>query len=159
MAHPLFPGSFDPPTKGHLDVIERGLRLFGKLTVAVARNTSKAPLFTADERMALLGRCLGQRPGLAIVAFEGLVVDYCRKHGHSLILRGLRTVADLEYEYSMALTNRTLAPEVETMFLMPSLEHSFTSSSLIKEIVRNGGDVTAFLPPLVLDSLKEKLRR
>ncbi len=156
MIHPLFPGSFDPPTKGHVDLIERALRLYGQLRVAVAKNTSKTPLLSVEERVDLLRACLGERPGLDVVTFEGLVVDYCQAHGHSVILRGLRTVADLEYEYSMALTNRQLAPAVETVFLMPSLAHSFTSSTLIKEVLKNRGDVSAFLPQIVIDRLAEK---
>jgi pantetheine-phosphate adenylyltransferase len=157
MVQPLFPGSFDPPTKGHLDLIERALRSFGSLCVAVAENSTKTPTFSVEERLELLTACLGERPGLEITSFDGLVVDYCHAHGYDTILRGLRTVSDLEYEYSMALTNRTLAPEVETVFLMPRLEFSFTSSSLIKEVLRNGGDVTNFLPEPVIQKLKEKL--
>lgn len=157
MANPLFPGSFDPPTKGHVDLADRALHVFGKLTVAVAENSAKTPTFSIGERIELLESCLGRRSGLAVVSFPGLVVDHCRAHGHDVIVRGLRTVADLEYEYSMALTNRTLAPDIETFFLMPSLDYSFTSSSLIKEILRNGGDVSSFLPALVIERLRDKL--
>ncbi len=157
MVHPLFPGSFDPPTHGHIDLIQRGLALFGELTVAVAENTGKTPTFSLDERVELLRRCLGEREGLYVRGFTGLVVDYCAAHGHRLIVRGLRTVSDLEYEYSMALTNRSLAPGIETCFLMPSLEYSFTSSSLAKEVLRAGGDASSFLPQEVIESLQGRL--
>lgn len=159
--HPLFPGSFDPPTLGHLDAIRRGLELHGRLTVAVGVNTSKADLFSVEERIELLERCTESAPGggsLHVVSFSGLVVDYCREHNHRAILRGIRNVADFEYEYQMALTNRRLAPEIETLFLMPSLEFTYTSSSLIKEILANGGDVSPFLHPIVIERLEEKLR-
>ncbi len=154
MVHPLFPGSFDPPTLGHLDLIERGLRLFGRLTVAVAENPDKRPLFSVAERLELLRTCLGAREGLTLTSFGGLVVDFARAHGHALILRGLRDTQDFEFEYRMALTNRTLAPEVETLFLMPSLEYTFTSSSLMKQILEHGGDASAFLPGPVIEALR-----
>ncbi len=156
MVHPLFPGSFDPPTLGHLDLCRRGLRLFGRLTVAVAENAGKHPLFTLQERLDLLERCLGGLEGLSITSFRGLVVDHARAHGHDILLRGLRDTQDFEYEYRMALTNRELAPEIETLFLMPSLEYTFTSSSLMKEILACGGDVSAFLPPEVLEVLRDR---
>ncbi|MFQ5506079.1 MAG: pantetheine-phosphate adenylyltransferase [Planctomycetota bacterium] len=157
--HPLFPGSFDPPTLGHLDLIRRGLELFGRLTVGVGENTSKASVFSVMERIELLERCTESAGGsLHVVSFAGLVVDYCREHNHRAILRGIRSVADFEYENQMALTNRRLAGEIETLFLMPSLDYTYTSSSLIKEILANGGDVSPFLPAIVIERLEEKLR-
>ena len=157
MANPLFPGTFDPPTLGHVDLALRGLELFGRVTVAVGRNSSKAPLLDAERRVELLRASLGERPGISVLSFEGLLVDYCRDHGHDVILRGLRSVGDLEYEMAMTQTNRALAPEIETVFLLPRVEHGFTSSSLIKEIVRHGGDASRFLPAPVIAALRETL--
>jgi pantetheine-phosphate adenylyltransferase len=152
----LYPGSFDPVTRGHLDLVHRALTLFEKVTVAVAENITKAPLFTIDERVALLRAELPA--GVPVVRFGGLVVDFCRQQGFSAILRGIRTVADFEYEYQMALTNRHLRPEVETVFVMPSVQFSFVSSSLIREIVKHGGDVSAFVPAGVEAQMRQKLR-
>lgn len=158
MVSALYPGSFDPVTRGHLDLVERALPLFDHLTVAVAVNSSKTPTFSADERVDLLREVLPKDPRLSVTAFRGLVVDYCRAQGIGAVLRGVRTVSDFEYEYQMALTNRHLAPGIETVFVMPSVQFSYVSSSLIREIVRNGGDVTSFLPAPVERRLRERLR-
>lgn len=155
MVHALYPGSFDPVTSGHVDLVERGLALFDRLTVAVATNSQKAPLFSVVERMGLLREVLPDE--VAIASFEGLVVDHCRAHGHSAILRGLRTISDFEFEYQMALTNRHMQAAVETVFVMPSVQYSYISSSLIKDIVRNGGDVSAFVPAPVEAALRARL--
>ncbi|MEZ5965679.1 MAG: pantetheine-phosphate adenylyltransferase [Planctomycetota bacterium] len=157
MVRALYPGSFDPVTHGHLDLVDRALRLFESVTVAAAENISKQPVFTVDERLALLREVLPARA--QVVTFRGLVVDYCREHGFDVIIRGLRTMSDFEYEYQMALTNRHLNPKVETVFVMPSLQFSYVSSSLIKDVVRNGGDVAAYLPPAVEKALRAKLPR
>jgi pantetheine-phosphate adenylyltransferase len=154
----LYPGSFDPVTRGHLDLVERALPLFDRLTVAVAKNSSKTPTFSAEERVDLLREVLPRDPRLSVASFHGLVVDYCRAEGIGAILRGVRTVSDFEYEYQMALTNRHLAPGIETVFVMPSVQFSYVSSSLIREIVRNGGDVSTFLPAPVERRLRERLR-
>ncbi len=158
MVSALYPGSFDPVTCGHLDLVERALPLFDHLTVAVAVNSTKTPTFTADERVDLLREVLPKDKRLSVTAFRGLVVDYCRAQGIGAVLRGVRTVSDFEYEYQMALTNRHLAPGIETVFVMPSVQFSYVSSSLIREIVRNGGDVTSFLPGPVERRLRERLR-
>lgn len=158
MVSALYPGSFDPVTRGHLDLVERALPLFDHLTVAVAVNSSKTPTFSADERVDLLREVLPKDPRLSVTAFRGLVVDYCRAQGIGAVLRGVRTVSDFEYEYQMALTNRHLAPGIETVFVMPSVQYSYVSSSLIREIVRNGGDVSSFLPPPVERMLRARLR-
>jgi pantetheine-phosphate adenylyltransferase len=158
MVSALYPGSFDPVTRGHLDLVERALPLFDHLTVAVALNSQKQPTFTADERVELLREVLPQDPRLSVTTFRGLVVDFCKSQGIGAILRGVRTVSDFEYEYQMALTNRHLAPGIETVFVMPSVQYSYVSSSLIREIVRNGGDVSSFLPPPVERRLRERLR-
>jgi pantetheine-phosphate adenylyltransferase len=158
MVKAIYPGSFDPVTHGHLDLVRRALPLFDQLTVAVAINRQKAPTFTADERTDMLRQLLPKDPRLSVTAFRGLVVDFCQQQGIGAILRGVRTVSDFEYEYQMALTNRHLRPGIETVFVMPSVEYSFVSSSLIKDIVMNGGDVGTFLPPLVEQHLRDRLR-
>lgn len=158
MVFAIYPGSFDPVTRGHLDLVERALPLFDKLTVAVAVNSSKNATFTPDERVAMLREVLPADPRLSVTTFRGLVVDFCRAQGIGAILRGVRTVSDFEYEYQMALTNRHLAPGIETVFVMPSVQYSYVSSSLIREVVRNGGDVGSFLPPPVESRLRERLR-
>ncbi|MBK8100746.1 MAG: pantetheine-phosphate adenylyltransferase [Planctomycetes bacterium] len=155
----LYPGSFDPVTRGHIDLVERALPLFDRLTVAVATNSSKAPLLPIEERIELLQAVLPKDSRLSVTTFSGLVVEFCKQQGIGAILRGVRTVSDFEYEYQMALTNRHLESRIETIFVMPSVQYSYVSSSLIKEIVRNGGDVSSFVPPLVEQRLQQKLRR
>ncbi|MBL9076497.1 MAG: pantetheine-phosphate adenylyltransferase [Planctomycetes bacterium] len=157
MVSALYPGSFDPVTRGHLDLVERALPLFDHLTVAVALNSTKTPTFSAEERVGMLREVLPHDPKLSVTTFRGLVVDFCRTQGIGAILRGVRTVSDFEFEYQMALTNRHLAPGIETVFVMPSVQFSYVSSSLIREIVRNGGDVSSFLPPPVERRLRERL--
>lgn len=156
MVRALYPGSFDPVTSGHVDLVERGLALFDNLTVAVAANSQKSPLFEVEERIEMLREVLPDV--VEVVSFRGLVVDYCRTHGHSVILRGLRTVNDFEYEYQMALTNRHMNDDVETVFVMPSAEYSYISSSLIKDIVQFGGDVSDFVPALVEQRMRSRLK-
>lgn len=158
MVSALYPGSFDPVTCGHLDLVERALPLFDRLTVAVAINSQKNATFTAEERVAMLREVLPDDPRVQVTTFRGLVVDFCRAQGIGAILRGVRTVSDFEYEYQMALTNRHLSPSIETVFVMPSVQYSYVSSSLIREIVRNGGDVSSFLPSSVERRLRERLR-
>ncbi len=157
MARALYPGSFDPVTFGHLDLVDRALRLFDTVTVAAAENITKQPVFSLEERLHLLKQVLPAK--VKVDTFRGLVVDHCRTHGYDLIIRGLRTMSDFEYEYQMAMTNRHLNPHVETVFVMPSLQFSYVSSSLIKDVVRNGGDVSAYLPPAVDKALRGKLQR
>ena len=158
MVSALYPGSFDPVTCGHLDLVERALPLFDHLTVAVAINSSKAPTFSPDERVEMLREVLPKDKRVSVTTFRGLVVDFCRAQKIGAVLRGVRTVSDFEYEYQMALTNRHLAPGIVTVFVMPSVQFSYVSSSLIREIVRNGGDVTSFLPAPVERRLRERLR-
>ncbi len=157
MVSAIYPGSFDPVTRGHLDLVERALPLFDHLTVAVAVNRHKQSTFTPDERVELLREVMPNDRRLSVVGFHGLVVDFCREQGIGAILRGVRTVSDFEYEYQMALTNRHLRPEVESVFVMPSNEYSYVSSSLIKDIVKAGGNVTHFLHPSVEQKLRERL--
>ena len=157
MAKALYPGSFDPVTLGHIDLVQRGLRLFSHVTIAVARNPDKASVFSIEERQRMLEEVMPDEPNLSVTSFSGLAVEFCRQTGHDAILRGLRTVSDFEYEYQMALTNRHLEEQVETVFVMPSARFAFVSSSLIRDVVRHGGDVSAFLPPSVEKRLKERL--
>lgn len=159
MVTAIYPGSFDPVTCGHINLIERALPMFDHLTVAIAINRQKASTFTVEERIAMLREVLPQNPRLSVTSFPGLVVDFCRAQGIGAILRGVRTVSDFEYEYQMALTNRHLQPSIETVFVMPSVEYSFVSSSLIKEIVRSGGAVGHFVPPQVEIRLRERLQQ
>ncbi|MBK8978203.1 MAG: pantetheine-phosphate adenylyltransferase [Planctomycetes bacterium] len=156
MVRALYPGSFDPVTRGHLDLVDRARRLFDSVTVAVARNSSKQPLFDVEERIEMLRHELPE--DVAIVGFQELVVDFAQRNGFGVVLRGLRNVGDFEFEYQMALTNRHLRETVETVFVMPSHRFSFLSSSLIKDIVRYGGDVSSFVTPRVEDALRRKLR-
>ena len=151
----VFPGSFDPLTNGHLDLIQRATRTFGKLILAVLSNESKQSLFTAAERMAML-RDVVNSSDVEITSFDGLLVDFAASHGASVIVRGIRAVSDYEYELQMALMNRRLSPTVETIFLMSGEENSFVSSRLIKEVARLGGDVSGMVPPLVYQRLRKK---
>ena len=157
MVSALYPGSFDPVTLGHLDLVERALPLFEHVIVAVGVNTQKSPIFTAEERVEMLREALPESAKLTVVTFTGLVVDYCREHGVGAILRGLRTVSDFDSEYQMALTNRHMEPKIESVFMMPSPQFSYVSSSLIREIVRCGGDVRSFLPESVEQRLRDRL--
>jgi pantetheine-phosphate adenylyltransferase len=153
----LFPASFDPVTNGHLDLIERAHAVFDELVVAVARNVAKQGTFSVEERIEMLQSAVGHLQGIRITAFDGLLVDYARHIGAHVLLRGLRAVSDFEYEFEMALMNRHLYPEIETLFMMTSQKYFYVSSSRLKELVRFGANVTEFVPPAVALKLKEKL--
>ena len=153
----IYPGSFDPPTNGHLNIIERGLKTFDELIVAVAVNTSKQGLFTPSERIAMLSEIFKDEPKVRLDHFEGLLVDYVRAQHTTTILRGIRTMSDYEYEFQMALANKKMAPEIETIFMMTEGHYSHISSSIIKEIVRFGGKGEGMIHPLVEARMKEKL--
>lgn len=152
----LYAGSFDPITNGHADLIRRSLRFVDRLVVGVAVNISKQPLFSIEERTALIKAALDDDPRVEVRAFKGLVVNFAKEAGAQIVLRGLRAVADFEYEYQMALMNRHLAPTLETMFMVPSLEVSYVSSSLVREVARFGGDIDALVHPAVAKALREK---
>ena len=155
----IYPGSFDPVTNGHLDIIQRGLTLFDRIIVAILHNPGKTAIFTLDERRALLEESLADLDGVEIDAFDGLLVDYAEQRQASAILRGMRAVSDFEYEFQMALMNRKLNREVQTVFLMTGLRWIFTSSSIIKEAAQFGGDIEDMVPPNVCRQLKKKFSR
>ena len=154
----LYPGTFDPPTNGHVDLIQRGSRLFDHLTVAVLNNPGKNPLFTVAERVEMLEECARTLTSVSVATFDGLMVEFARKQGCSAVLRGIRAISDYEYEFQMALMNRRLAPEIETVFLQPAGRYSFVSSRMIKEVFSFGGDVTGLLPPNVLKRLRGRMK-
>jgi pantetheine-phosphate adenylyltransferase len=152
----IYPGSFDPVTNGHIDVIERAVRLFDHVIVAVAHNEGKSPLFSMQERQELLAESLSHLSGVEIVCFEGLLVDLVRERGVRAVIRGLRAVSDFEFEFQMALMNRKLEPEFESVFLMPREDYTYLSSRIVKEIARLGGNVSAFVPPCVAGALRAR---
>jgi pantetheine-phosphate adenylyltransferase len=154
----VFPGSFDPMTNAHLDVARRAVGLFDRLVIGVLDNPRKQPLFSADERVALIGDCVADLgPAVTVTAFDGLTVEFARAAGARFIVRGLRAVSDFEAELQMALTNRKLEPSVDTAFLMTALEFGYVSSSLAKEVARFGGDLAPMVPPPVAAALVERL--
>ena len=152
----LYPGTFDPITRGHEDLIGRALRVVDSLVIAVTADTQKAPLFTVDERVALARAVITGEPRVKVEPFEGLTVEFARSRGASVILRGLRAVSDFEYEFQMALMNKHLAPEIEILFMAPDSTYSFLSSSLVREVARLGGDVEAFVAPSVAERLASR---
>jgi pantetheine-phosphate adenylyltransferase len=152
----IYPGSFDPITSGHLDLIERGARLFDKLIVSILRNDAKQPLFTVEERMEMLVEVVGRFPNVEVDCFDGLLVDYATRRNATVILRGIRAISDYEFELQMALMNRRLRPEIETVFLMAGEAYSFISSRLVKEIFRLGGNISGLAPPTVEARLRKR---
>ncbi len=153
----IYPGSFDPVTNGHLDLIERGEKMFDLLIVAVLRNAEKQPLFSVQERVEMLREVTKQWPAVEIDVFDGLLVDYARKRGAGVILRGIRAVSDYEYELQMALMNRKLEPRLETVFMLPGLSYSYLSSKLVREIAQLGASLNGLVPPIVEERLKAKV--
>ncbi|HEX9704852.1 MAG TPA: pantetheine-phosphate adenylyltransferase [Gemmatimonadales bacterium] len=154
----VYPGSFDPVTLGHTDLIERSLAFVDRVIVAVAVNASKQPLFTKDERVALLNKAV-THPAVEVQAFDGLLVEFAKRVGATVIVRGLRAVSDFEYEFQMALMNRQLQPGIETVFLVPAFDLTYLSSSLVREVARFGGDVSQLVHPATVEALKLKFRR
>lgn len=152
----IYPGSFDPVTNGHIDIIERGLKIFDKIIVAILRNPNKQFLFTIDERIEMLKKSLKKINNVEIDTFEGLLVDYAVKRKSHAILRGMRALSDFDYEFQMALMNRRLNREIQTVFLMTGLRWIFTSSSIIKQAAEFDGNITGMVPPIVNQKLKEK---
>ena len=153
----VYPGSFDPLTNGHLDIIRRGTRLFDKVIVAILENEGKAPLFSVEERMDLLRSVTADLPNVQVQSFSGLLVRFVEKVEANVLVRGIRAVSDFEYEFQMALMNRQISPGTETIFMMPAVEYTYVSSRLVKEVFRLGGDVSRLVPPIVLESLRRRL--
>jgi pantetheine-phosphate adenylyltransferase len=150
----IYPGSFDPPTKGHLDLIARGSKIFDELIVAILRNTEKAPLFSIAERREMIETLVAEFPNVRVDTFDGLMVDYAERMGATAVLRGIRAVSDYEYELQIALLNRKLKPGLETVFMMPAEKYSYVSSRLVREVAQLGGPVTALVPPTVEHRLR-----
>ena len=154
MRHCIYPGTFDPITYGHLDVLGRATKLFDQVLVAVAHNPDKGPLFPAEERLALIRPNIARFPNVTATTFRGLLVDFAMEQGAVAIIRGLRAMSDFEFEFNMALMNRHLQPAVETIYVMPNEDYSYTSSHLVKQVSRYGGDVTKFVPANVAAALR-----
>jgi pantetheine-phosphate adenylyltransferase len=152
----IYPGSFDPLTNGHVDIIRRGARLFDRIVVGVLLNIEKSPLFTVSERVELARDVFRDTPNVEVDTFDGLLVDYARRKRATVIVRGLRAISDFEYEMQMALMNRRLNPEVETVFMMPAEPYTYVSSRLVKEVVALGGSVTGLVPAVIEESLRDK---
>ena len=152
----IFPGSFDPLTNGHVDIILRSAHLFERIVVAVLVNADKQPLFSADERIGIIREVFREYPNIEVESFDGLLVQYARRRRASAIVRGIRAVSDFEYEFQMALMNRHLEPTLETVFMMPAEQYTYLSSRLIKEVFSLGGDVRGLVPPIVEDKLRAK---
>jgi pantetheine-phosphate adenylyltransferase len=155
----VYPGTFDPITNGHVDILRRSLKIFDRVVVALAENVRKAPLFSTEERHKMITDALGRDARLEVDAFQGLLADYCRRRGATVVIRGLRALADFEYEFQSAHMNRRLAPDVETLFLMTSEESFYVSSSLVKEVALMGGDVSGLVPAGVVAALAEKRKQ
>jgi pantetheine-phosphate adenylyltransferase len=154
----IYPGSFDPLTYGHLDIIERACEIFDRVIVSVFVNTNKKALFTLDERIDILKNVLENNKKIKIDTFSGLLTDYLREKNIKIVIRGLRAVSDLEYEFQYAAANKTLCPEIETIFFMPKLKFSYLSSSVVREVAGFGGDVSKMVPPYVAEKIKEKYK-
>ena len=152
----IYPGTFDPITKGHIDLVERACKLFDKVVVAIAASEAKNPLFNLEERIDISKRIFEGNDQVEIVGFSGLLVDLAKDNDANILIRGLRVVADFEYEFQLANMNRAMMPELESVFLTPKTEYSFVSSSLVKEICKMGGDVSSFVDPISLEEMKKK---
>ena len=159
MGRAIYAGTFDPLTKGHIDVIERGSKIFDKLIVAVADNPAKNPIFSRQERVNQIKKVAAKYPNVTVDSFKGLLIDYVRRQKTNIILRGIRTISDFEYEFQMALTNRAIAPDIETLFVMTCEKYSFISSRLLKEAVALGADVKLFVPSEIQDALRIKIKQ
>ena len=155
----LYPGTFDPLTNGHVDLIHRGAKLFEQLTVAILSNPVKNPLFTVEERVEMLKEATSALSNVSVATFDGLMVEFARQRGAAAVLRGIRAISDYEHEFQMALMNRRLAPEIETVFLQPAGRYSFVSSRMVKEVFSFGGDVSGLVPPNVLKRLRARISK
>lgn len=157
MSIAVYPGSFDPVTLGHLDIIERTARIMDRVIIGVLNNNSKTPLFSVEERVNMLRSVTAQITNVEVQSFDGLLVDFVRKNGANVIVRGLRAITDFEYELQLSQTNRIIAPEIDTLFLTTNLKYSYLSSSIVKEIATYHGDISAFLPPEILEQVEKKI--
>lgn len=157
MAIAIYPGSFDPVTTGHLDIIERAAALVDELVVAVLKNNAKTPLFSEEERVKMLKDVTEHIPNVRVESFSGLSVEFARQSGAKFIVRGLRAVTDFEYELQMAQTNRSLQPEIDTLFFATELNYAYISSTIVKEVASYGGDISGFVPPLIVDRVYDKI--
>jgi len=155
----VYPGSFDPLTNGHLDIICRASLIFGKLVVAVGSNESKKAVFSVEERMQLIKSALGSRDDVEVTSFSGLLMDFCRKVGARTVIKGLRAMSDFEYEFQMALLNKNLEPDIETLFMMTGVDYSYLSSSAVREIASNGGNIEGLVPDIVRERIEAKFKR
>lgn len=155
MRHCIYPGTFDPITYGHLDVLARAAKLFDRVTVAIADNAGKAPMFSPEERQEMTESCITDLPNVTVTTFGGLLVDFAVEQKADAIIRGLRALSDFEFEFNMALMNRHLKPELETIFVMPNEQFSYTSSTLVKQVAKFGGDISHFVPPIVVQALNQ----
>ena len=155
----VYPGSFDPVTMGHLDIVERTSQIFDKVIIGVLNNRAKSPLFSVEERVNMLKEVTADLPNMEVQSFAGLLIDFVRKNEAQIIVRGLRAITDFEYELQMAQTNRVMAPEVDTLFLTTNLRYSYLSSSIVKEIAAGGGDISAFVHPYVAERMRMKLSK
>jgi pantetheine-phosphate adenylyltransferase len=155
----IYPGSFDPPTRGHEDLIRRSLALADRIVIAVATNASKQPLFSVEERLELLRASVGGDPRITFDTFQGLLAEYAKRTGATMVVRGLRAVSDFEYEFQMALMNRQLHPSLETVFLVPAVDLTYLSSSLVREVARFGGDVSGLVNPTVAAALARRFKQ
>lgn len=155
----ICPGSFDPITKGHMDIIKRSSKMFDKLYIAVLSNSSKKSSFTIEERMDMIKKCTKNIPNVEVCTFEGLLAEYAKNIGAIALVRGLRAVTDFEYEFQMALTNKKINRDLETVFLTTNSKYMFLSSSIVKEIAKNGGDISDFVPPAVLEDIENRLKK
>lgn len=159
MLRAVYPGSFDPVTYGHLDIIERSAKLVDELIIGVLNNKAKTPLFSAEERVRMLKGVTKGMPNVTIVPFDGLLVEFARRMEATMVVRGLRAITDFEYELQMSQTNHKLEPEIETVFLTTCLDYSYLSSTTVKEVAAFGGDISQFVPDLVADTMREKMNR
>lgn len=155
----VYPGSFDPITNGHVDIVQRGLKIFDEILIAVLENPKKNPLFTTKERIAMIQEVFSDQKNLEVKAFDGLLVEFAKKNNAKIVIRGLRAISDFEYEFQMALMNRKLNPEIETFFMMPSASYTFLSSKLVKEIFMLGGCLRGLVPSHVQKKLREKFKK
>lgn len=155
----VYAGTFDPITYGHVDLIDRASRIFDRVIIAVAASPNKQPLFSLDERVELAAKVLSQHQNVVVEGFNSLLLEFAKTHEANVILRGLRAVADFDYEFQLASMNRFMNPDIESMFLMPSEKYMYISSSIVREIAKLGGDVTGFVPPLVVKALESKYKK